>query len=390
MSSVERTDVDLYEHQGKELFARFGIPTVEGRVATTVDEARAAAAELAGPVVVKAQVLTGGRGKAGGVKLAADPDEAARHAEAILGLDIRGHVTRRLWIERQASIAREYYFSIAFDRGEKRPLFMLSTMGGMDIEAVAVDHPEALARLHLDPAIGLRPFFVNRLLFAAGIPKEERKAVAAIVEGCYRLYVGADAMLVEVNPLAVTADGAVVAADAKITVDDNALYRHPEIAAMRDVSAADPQEQMARERDVTYVKLDGEIGILGNGAGLVMSTLDVVDQVGGSPANFLDVGGGAQADQIVDALEVILSDPKVKAILFNIFGGITRGDEVARGILTALDRLEIPVPIVVRLDGTNDVEGRELLASSSAENLHVERTMLDAARRAVELAGGTR
>ncbi len=382
--------MDLYEHQGKELFARAGIPTVEGRVATTVEEARRAAEELAGPVVVKAQVLTGGRGKAGRVKLAADPDEAARHAEAILGLDIKGHVTRRLWVERQASIAKEYYFSITFDRGAKRPLFMLSTMGGMDIEAVAVDHPDRLARLHLDPAIGFRPFFAGRLLFAAGIPKEERKAVAAIVEGAYRLYEDCDAMLVEVNPLAVTPEGDVVAADAKITVDDNALYRHPDIAAMRDVSAADPQEQMARERGVTYVKLDGEIGILGNGAGLVMSTLDVVAQVGGTPANFLDVGGGAQADEIVAALEVILSDPKVKAIFFNIFGGITRGDEVARGILTALERLRIGVPIVVRLDGTNAEEGRAMLAEAPNPMLHVERTMLDAARRVVELAGGTR
>ena len=380
--------MDLYEHQGKELFARAGLRTVEGRVATSVEEARAAAEELAGPVVVKAQVLTGGRGKAGGVKLAATPDEVAEHAAAILGLDINGHVTRRLWVERQASIAKEYYFSITFDRGAKRPLFMLSTKGGMDIEAVAVDHPEKLARIHLDPAMGFRPFFANRLVFAAGIPKEERRAVAAIIEGCHRLFVEADAMLVEVNPLIVTPEGEVVAADAKVTIDDNALYRHPEIAAMRDTAAADPQEQMARERGVTYVKLDGAIGILGNGAGLVMSTLDVVDQVGGTPANFLDVGGGAQADEIVSALEVILSDPKVQAIFFNIFGGITRGDEVARGILDALDRLEIGVPIVVRLDGTNAEEGRAMLAAAPHRHLHVEATMLDAARRVVELAGG--
>ena len=379
--------MDLYEHQGKELLARYDVPTVEGRVATTVEEARAAAAELGGPVVVKAQVLTGGRGKAGGVKLAADAAEAARHAEAILGLVINGHVTRRLWVERQASIAREYYFSITFDRGAKRPLFMLSTMGGMDIEAVAVEHPDRLARIHLDPAIGFRPFFANRLVFAAGIPAEERRAVASLIERAYQLFEQADAMLVEINPLAVTTDGAVVAADAKVTIDDNALYRHPEIAAMRDSSAADPQEQMARERGLTYVKLDGSVGVLGNGAGLVMSTLDVVDQVGGSPANFLDVGGGAQADEIVSALEVILSDDKVRAVFFNIFGGITRCDEVARGILDALARMTVDVPLVVRLDGTNDVEGRALLAEADAPNLHVERTMLDAARRVVALAG---
>jgi succinyl-CoA synthetase beta subunit len=379
--------VDLYEHQGKELFARYGIPRGEGRVATTVDEARAAAAELGGKVVVKAQVLTGGRGKAGGIAVVEGPDAAAEAAGRILGLDIKGHVTRRLWIERAISIAREYYFSITFDRGAKAPLFMLSTMGGMDIEAVAVDHPDRLARIHLDPAIGFQPFFARRLLYAAGVPAEEHKAVAAIIEQAYRAFTELDLMLIEVNPLAVLDDGQVVAADAKVTIDDNALYRHADLAELRDVSAADPQEQMARERGVTYVKLDGSIGILGNGAGLVMSTLDVVDQVGGSPANFLDVGGGAQADEIVAAMEVILSDPKVEAVLFNIFGGIPRCDEVARGILDALDKLEVGVPLVVRLDGTNDVEGRKLLQEAAPPGLHVERTMLEAAERVVELAG---
>jgi succinyl-CoA synthetase beta subunit len=297
-------------------------------------------------------------------------------------------VTRRVWVEKAISIDREYYFSITFDRGAKAPLFMLSTMGGMDIEAVAVDHPDKLARLHLDPAIGLEPFFVRRLLYAAGVPKDEHKGVGDVIAKAYRMYQGTDAMLVEVNPLVITGDGAVVAADAKVTIDDNALFRHPDIAEMRDTAAADPQEQMARERHVTYVKLDGTIGILGNGAGLVMSTLDVVDQVGGTPANFLDVGGGADADKIVTALEVILSDPKVKAILFNIFGGITRCDEVAKGILAALEQLDIDVPIVVRLDGTNDVEGRQILADAAPPNVYPERTMLDAARRVVELAKG--
>jgi succinyl-CoA synthetase beta subunit len=378
--------LDLYEHQGKELFARFGIPVSEGRVATTPDEARAAASELGGPVVVKAQVLTGGRGKAGGVKLATDKDDAWQKARDILGLDIKGHVVRRLWVESASDIATEYYFSITFDRGAKRPLFLLTTQGGVEIEQVAAENPEALARLHLDPLQGFHPWVANRLCWDAGIPVEQHKQVRQIITQAYRCFRECDAMLVEINPLIVTPEGTVKALDAKVTIDDNALYKHPEIAAMRDVAAADPQEQMARERGVTYVKLDGEVGILGNGAGLVMSTLDVVAQVGGTPANFLDVGGGAQADEIVQALEVILSDTKVRSILFNIFGGITRCDEVARGILQALDQLEVSVPLVVRLDGTADEEGRQILADASPPNLTVEKTMLDAARKAVELA----
>ena len=379
--------MDLYEHQGKELLARYGIPVSEGRVALTPAEARAAAEELGGPVVVKAQVLTGGRGKAGGVKLAADPAEAERLAGDILGLDIRGHVVRRLWIERASDIAREYYLSITFDRGAKRPLLMLTTEGGVEIEQVAAERPEALARLHLDPLAGYHPWVARQLAFAASIPAAEHKQIASILEAAYRCFRAEDAMLVEINPLIVTPEGELRALDAKVTIDDNALYKHPDTAAMRDVAAADPQEQMARERGVTYVKLDGEVGILGNGAGLVMSTLDVVAQAGGRAANFLDVGGGAQAEEIVSALEVILSDTKVRSILFNIFGGITRCDEVARGILAALDRLDVRTPIVVRLDGTSDEEGRQLLRDANPPNLTVERTMLDAARRAVELAG---
>jgi succinyl-CoA synthetase beta subunit len=378
--------LDLYEHQGKELFARFGIPVSDGRVATTADEARAAASELGGPVVVKAQVLTGGRGKAGGVKLATDKDDAWQKARDILGLDIKGHIVRRLWIESASDIATEYYFSITFDRGAKKPLFMLTTQGGVEIEQVAAENPDALARLHLDPLQGFHPWVANKLVWDAGIPAEQQKQVKQIITQAYRCFRECDAMLVEINPLIVTPDGVVKALDAKVTIDDNALYKHPDIAAMRDISAADPQEQMARERGVTYVKLDGEVGILGNGAGLVMSTLDVVGQVGGTPANFLDVGGGAQADEIVQALEVILSDPKVRSILFNIFGGITRCDEVARGILQALDQREVSVPLVVRLDGTADEEGRKILADASPPNLTVEKTMLDAARKAVELA----
>jgi succinyl-CoA synthetase beta subunit len=380
--------VDLYEHQGKQLFARYGIPVSEGQVAATPAEARAAAERIGAPVVVKAQVLAGGRGKAGGIQLAATPDEAEAHAAAILGMDIKGHTVHRVWVERSSEIEREYYFSITFDRGAKRPLLMLTTAGGIDIEEVAAKTPDRLARLHVDPLIGFEPFHARRLCFAAGLPAEEMRQAGEIMAAAYRAFIETDAMLVEINPLIVTPDGKLHALDSKYTVDDNALFRHPDIAEMRDLEALPPEERMARERGVTYVKLDGYVGIIGNGAGLVMSTLDVVAGAGGSPANFLDVGGGAQADEIVTAMEVLLSDPDVKAVLFNVFGGITRCDEVARGILTALERLDVQVPMVVRLDGTNDVEGRRLLADAAPPNVHVEETMLGAAERVVALAGG--
>jgi succinyl-CoA synthetase beta subunit len=379
--------VDLYEYQGKELFKRFGIPVSEGRVATTPEEAREAADAIGGEVVVKAQVLTGGRGKAGGIKLAATPEEAEACASQILGLDIRGHVVKKLWIESASEIAKEYYLSVTFDRGEKKPLFMLTTEGGVDIEEVAEQRPDALARLHVDPLVGFQPFMGRRLLFGAGITEQsEQKQIAALAEKLYRAFVECDAMLCEVNPLIVTPEGEVRALDSKFTVDDNALYRHPDIAEMRDLEAYPPEERAAREKGVTYVKLDGEVGILGNGAGLVMSTLDVIAQAGGRPANFCDLGGGGDAEGVVDALEIISADPQVRSILFNIFGGITRCDEVARGILEALGRMSIEHPIVVRLDGTNAEEGRRMLAEASPENLHVEETMLSAAERAVELA----
>jgi succinyl-CoA synthetase beta subunit len=380
--------MDLYEYQGKQLFARFGIPVSEGRLAATPAEARSAAEELGGPVVVKAQVLTGGRGKAGGIKLAASPEDAASEADGILGMDIRGHVVHQVWIEKASDIAKEYYLSVTFDRGEKRPLFMLTTEGGVDIEEVAESSPEALAKLHIDPLVGFQPYQARWLCFTAGVDDpDEQKQVIAIVGRLYEAFVGADAMLCEVNPLIVTPAGEVKALDSKFTVDDNALHRHPDIAEMRDVEAGDPQERLAREKGVTYVKLDGEIGILGNGAGLVMSTLDVIAQVGGRPANFCDLGGGGDAEGVVEALEVITADPQVNGILFNIFGGITRGDEVARGILEALERMTIDLPIVVRLDGTNAEEGRAMLADAAPPNLHVEETMLSAAERVVELAG---
>jgi succinyl-CoA synthetase beta subunit len=379
--------VDLYEYQGKELFKRFGIPVSEGRLATTPEEARAAASELGGQVVVKAQVLTGGRGKAGGVKLADDPGDAAQKARDILGLDIRGHVVHRVWIERASEIAKEYYLSVTFDRGAKKPLFMLTREGGVEIEQVAAEHPDALARLHVDALEGFHPYQARRLIYGAGIDDPgEQKQILGIVERLYRCFVETDAMLCEINPLIVTPEGDVKALDSKFTVDDSALFRLPEIAEMRDVSAADPLETFAREKGVTYVKLDGEVGILGNGAGLSMSTVDVVVVAGGRPANFCDLGGGGDAQGVIDALEVITRDEQVRSIFFNIFGGITRCDEVARGILGALDQMSIELPIVVRLDGTNAGEGRQLLADAASPNLHVEPTMLEAAKRAVELA----
>ncbi|HST15667.1 MAG TPA: ADP-forming succinate--CoA ligase subunit beta [Gaiellaceae bacterium] len=379
--------MDLFEYQGKQLFAQFGIPVSEGRVARTPEEARAAAKEIGGQVVVKAQVLTGGRGKAGGVKLADDPADAEQKAKDIIGLDINGHVVETLWIEKASDIAKEYYLSVAFDRGAKKPLFMFTTQGGVEIEEVASNDPDALVRLHVDPLEGFQPWVARRLVYGAGVDDPgEQKQIAAIVEKLYRCFVETDAMLTEINPLIVTPDGEVKALDSKFTVDDSALLRHPAIAELRDTSAADPLEALAREKGVTYVKLDGSVGILGNGAGLSMSTVDVVVTAGGKPANFCDLGGGGNAQGVVDALEVITRDPQVRSIFFNIFGGITRCDEVARGILEALDRMKIETPIVVRLDGTNSEEGRRILRDAAPKSLHVEPTMLDAARRAVELA----
>jgi len=381
--------MDLYEHQGKELFARHGVNVSAGKVAFTPEEAEAAARELGGKVVVKAQVHAGGRGKAGGIKLADDPADAKAKADDIIGLDIKGHVVRRLWIEDCSDIDREYYFSINFDRTAKDVLLMLSTEGGMDIEEVAEKTPEKLATMHIDPVWGLRPYQARQLAFQAKIDADVRNKVVAMMLQLYDAFIKEDAMLVEVNPLLITPDGEVKALDSKFSVDDNALFRHPDIAAMRDVHAQDPQEQMAHEKGVTYVKLDGEVGILGNGAGLVMSTLDVIQQAGGMPANFLDVGGGATAEEIVASLEIILSDEKVRSIFFNIFGGITRCTEVAQGIITALGQLDVQVPIVVRLDGTASEEGLKMLADANLSNVTIADTMLGAAAEAVKLAGAT-
>ena len=380
--------MDLYEYQGKELFRRYGIPVSDGRLAASPAEVRQAATELGGTVVVKAQVLTGGRGKVGGIKLANNPVEAEERAREILGLDIRGHIVQKLWIEKASHIAKEYYLSLAFDRGAKRPLYMFTTQGGVDIEEIAASSPEALVRLHVDPLEGFHPWQARRLVYAAGVAEPgEQKQIVAIVGKLYEAFVGCDAMLCEINPLIVTPEGEVKALDSKFTVDDNALFRHADIAAMRDLAAADPLEALAREKGVTYVKLDGEVGVLGNGAGLTMSTVDVVTFAGGRPANFCDLGGGGDAQGVVDALEVITRDPQVDAIFFNIFGGITRCDEVARGILQALAQMTIDYPIVVRLDGTNADEGRRILAEAAPAGLHVEPTMLAAARKAVALVG---
>jgi len=380
--------MDLLEYQGKQLFARHGVPVPQGRPAATVEEALAAAEEVGFPCVVKAQVQIGGRGKAGGIKVAQDAAEVREHAGSILGMDIRGLTVGEVWIEEASDIAAEYYASIVFDRSAKAPLLMLSTKGGMDIEEVAESDPEAIARLHVDPLIGFQDFHARRLAFAAGVDADVIRPLGALLHRLYEAFVAEDAMLVEVNPLIVTRDRQVAALDAKVTLDNNALFRHPENAELRNPSAEDEQERMAKERGLTYVKLDGNVGILGNGAGLVMSTLDVVAQAGGRPANFLDAGGGSKADAIVSAVEVILSDPKVTAVLFNIFGGITRCDEVARGLIEAFAQVQVDVPFVVRLNGTNEDEGRRLLAEADLPNGHVEETMLGAAARVVELAGG--
>jgi len=378
--------MDLLEYQGKQLFARHGVPVPEGAPADSVQDAVQRAREIGFPCVVKAQVQIGGRGKAGGIKVASSVEEAEEHAKAILGMDIRGHTVHEVWIERASDIAAEYYASIVFDRSAKAPLFMLSTRGGMDIEAVAEEDPQAIARLHVDPLLGYQDFHGRRLCFAAGVDADVVRPVGALLARLYDAFVAEEAMLVEVNPLIVTAEREVMALDAKVTLDGNSLFRHPDNEELRDPAADDPQERMAKERGLTYVKLDGDIGIVGNGAGLVMSTLDVVAQAGGRPANFLDAGGGSKAEAIVDAVEVILSDEKVEAVLFNIFGGITRCDEVARGLIEAFAQVKPTVPFVVRLNGTNEEEGRALLAEAELPHVTVEATMDGAAAKVVELA----
>ena len=384
--------MDLLEYQGKQLFARAGVAVPAGEPADSVEDAVAAAERIGFPCVIKAQVLIGGRGKAGGIKLAKDADEARAHADAILGMDIRGprgegpFRVRRVWVEEASEIDAEYYASVILDRSAKMPLVILSRMGGMNVEEIAEQDPDALARLHVDPLAGLTRDDAVALAVDAGIDEDVVDGVAAILVALYDAFNDNDATLIEVNPLIVTAGREVVALDAKVTIDGSALFRHEELAAIED-PPEDPQERLAKEKGLTYVKLDGDVGILGNGAGLCMSTLDVVANAGGEPANFLDAGGGSKADAIVDALEVITSDPKVTAVLFNIFGGITRCDEVAKGIIEAYGRVEMDVPLVVRLDGTNSEEGLRMLAEANLDGLHNAETMLGAAERVVELAG---
>ncbi|MGH2962215.1 MAG: ADP-forming succinate--CoA ligase subunit beta [Solirubrobacterales bacterium] len=384
--------MDLLEYQGKQLFAAHGIPVPEGRPAETVDDAVAGAEEVGYPCVIKAQVQIGGRGKAGGIKIAEDADEAREHASAILGMEIRGprgegpFTVHEVWVERASDIDAEYYASIILDRSAKKVMTMLSAMGGMNVEEIAEKDPGALVKRYVEPNGGFDAKRGSELASDAGLDEDVVGPAGEAMAKLYEMFNAADATLVEVNPLIATSDRRIVALDSKVTIDNNALYRHEEIAELRNPADEDPQEAMAKERGLTYVKLDGNVGILGNGAGLCMSTLDVVAQAGGRPANFLDAGGGSKAEAIVDALEVITSDEKVTALLFNIFGGITRCDEIAKGIIEAYERIEIDVPVVVRLDGTNSEQGLGLLADADLPNLHVEKTMLGAAERVVELA----
>jgi succinyl-CoA synthetase beta subunit len=376
--------MDLYEHQGKELFSKHGIPLVEGFVAKSPDEARRAAERLRGRVAVKAQVQMGGRGKGGGIALVETPEEAESAAERILSEGFGGTPVTRVLVERLVEIAQQYYAAITLDRSSQRYLAMVSAEGGIDIEELARSKPQAIRRSEIDPLLGLRSYQIRFLV--GHLPAQAREGSGAILQKMYEVLTSIDATLVEINPLALLSGGVVVALDAKVTIDDNALARHPDLAALRSTFPVDPTQARANEKGLQYVKLDGEVGIIGNGAGLVMSTLDVVTQAGGRPANFLDVGGGASADMMATSLEVVLSDPAVRSVLVNIFGGITRGELVAQGILEALSRVDARVPIVVRLDGTNAEEGRRILQEAAHPRIVPADTMLEAARIAVQLA----
>ena len=378
--------MDLLEYQGKQLFGRHGLAVSDGQAVTTVDDAVAAANAIGYPVVVKAQVLIGGRGKAGGVKLASDEAEAREHATNILGLDIKGHIVRTLWIEHASDIATEYYASVLLDRSAKKPLVMFSVEGGVDIEEVAENTPEKLIRENVDPLVGLTREQAVDIATRGGADADVIEGVADALVALYTVWIEEDASLAEINPLIVTPDREVKALDAKVTLDDNALFRHPENADLGDSANADPIELKAHEQGVIYVKLDGDIGIMGNGAGLVMSTLDVVKGAGGEPANFLDAGGGSDAAKVTQAIELILSNENVNAVLLNIFGGITRCDEVANGLVAAFAALQPSVPFVVRLDGTNDVEGRKILEEAALPNVYAATTMDGAAAQVVALA----
>ena len=381
--------MDLFEYQGKQYFARYGIAVSAGGVAMTVDEAVAQAELAKYPVVIKAQVQVGGRGKAGGIKLANNADEVRLHAKNILGMDIKGHIVKRVWVEHASDIAEEYYASFTLDRSAKRHLLMLSSQGGVEIEHVAVVDPTAIVKLHVNPVEGLSLDSAKRAVVDARISEKAQDGVAAMLLKLYECFTKGDCDLAEINPLILKPTGEVHALDAKVTLDDNAAFRHPEWDEYRATEELDDREKLAREKNLQYIGLDGSVGIIANGAGLAMSTLDVVNQVGGKAANFLDIGGGANAELMTAALEVINSDTKVKSIFINIFGGITRGDEVAKGIVEAMKRVKLRAPIVIRLDGTNATEGRAIIAAAGiAESQLISRsTMLEAARTAVEIAG---
>jgi succinyl-CoA synthetase beta subunit len=380
--------MDLFEYQGKQYFAKYNIPVSAGGVATTVDEAVAVAATAKYPVVVKAQVQVGGRGKAGGIKLANDEAEVRLHAKNILGMDIKGHVVKRVWVEHASDIAEEYYASFTLDRAAKQHLLMLSAQGGVEIEDVAAKDPTAIVKLHINPIDGLSLAIAHRACVDAKIPAKALDGVADMLVKLYNCFTQGDCDLAEINPLILKPTGEIHALDAKVSLDVNASFRHPEWAEYAVTEELDAREQLAREKNLQYIGLDGTVGIIANGAGLAMSTLDVVNQVGGSAANFLDIGGGANAELMTAALEVINSDPKVKSILINIFGGITRGEEVAKGIVEAVKRVALRAPIVIRLDGTNAEEGRKILADAGIpeSQLTSRPTMLEAARAAVEMA----
>ncbi|GDX28921.1 succinate--CoA ligase [ADP-forming] subunit beta [Actinomycetes bacterium] len=380
--------MDLFEYQGKQYFARYDIPVSAGGVATTVDEAVAVANKTGYPVVVKAQVQVGGRGKAGGIKLANDEAEVRTHAGNILGMDIKGHVVKRIWVENASDIKEEYYASFTLDRAAKQHLLMLSVEGGVEIEVVAAKNPDAIIKLHINPVDGLSLTAAKKAVVDAKIPAQAQAGVAEMLIKLYRCFTEGDCDLAEINPLILKPNGQIHALDAKVSLDENAEFRHPEWAEFMATIELDAREKLAREYGLQYIGLDGTVGIIANGAGLAMSTLDVVNQVGGSAANFLDIGGGANADLMAHALEVINSDKNVKSIFINIFGGITRGEEVAKGIVEAMSRVDLRAPIVIRLDGTNAQEGRDILANAGipASKLTSKPTMLDAARAAVELA----
>jgi len=378
--------VDLLEYQGKQFFASFGIPVSPGEAVTTVDDAVAAADRIGYPVVVKAQVHVGGRGKAGGVKLAADAEEAREHATNILGLDIKGHVVKTIWIELASDIAEEYYASFTLDRAAKKHLGMLSAEGGVEIEAVAEENPDAIAKIWIDPVDGLTPEAARAWVEAAKLNPAATDGAVDILLKLYTAYTEGDADLCEINPLILKPTGEVHALDAKVTLDGNAEFRHEGWDAYEATQVRDEREQAAHDKGLQYVGLDGTVGVIANGAGLAMSTVDIVNQVGGSPANFLDIGGGANAEVMAGALEVINNDPNVKSIFINIFGGITKGDEVANGIVTALGRVQIDAPIVIRIDGTNAEQGRTILAEHASDKLISKPTMIEAAKTAVELA----